>query len=443
MKRWQLVPWGLVVSALAWGGNASAQYSQLRYDSDYPTIGYSGPAVDNPIARLQGRLDRGETRLEFKGGRGYLDSLLRALGIDPSSQVLVYSKTSLQIDHISAAKPRAIYFNDDSYVAWVQGSDLLEMTVMDASLGAVFYTLKNEPDGDSQFERRTSQCLTCHDTYAMSGGGVPRFLISSTLVDTDGIILGNESAHETDDHTPLAERWGGWYVTGMPDSEAHLGNLQIPARSTALPSRLAQRGTLASVATLFDATPYITDKSDIVALLVLEHQIDVKNLITRLSYKSRSFLARDAAAQGSAPVTLETASPKTRAAVKGMTEQLVRALLFKDAASYRHAIAGTAGYDRWFASQGPRDSQGRSLRDFDLHKRLFKYPLSYVIYSEAFDALPPYVKAGIYTRLREILSGVDRGGEFSYLSGEDRQSILQILTATKPDFASSTLSTSN
>ena len=441
MRLWKRFPWwGLVVSAVAWGGSAVPQYSQLRYDSDYPTVGYSGAAVDNPIARLQARLDRGETRLEFNGVRGYLDSLLKALGIDASSQVLVYSKTSLQIDHINAAMPRAIYFNDDSYVAWVQGSDLLEMTVMDASLGAVFYTLKNSPDGGSQFERRTSQCLTCHDTYAMSGGGVPRFLISSTLVDTNGIILGNEVARETDDRTPLADRWGGWYVTGVPDNEAHLGNIQIPVRTTAVPSHLAQRGTLASLSTLFDTHPYITDKSDIVALLVLEHQIEVKNLITRLSYKSRSFLARDAAARAPTPVTFETASPETQTAVRGMTEQLVRALLFKDAASYRHAIAGTAGYDRWFASQGPRDAQGRSLRDFDLHKRLFKYPLSYVIYSEAFDALPRYVKAGIYARLREILSGEDRGADFSYLSDEERRPILEILAATKPDFAVSTSS---
>jgi hypothetical protein len=189
--------------------SATPAHTPLRYDVDYPTIGYADPPHHNAIARLQERLERGETQLEFKGPRGYLDSLLKALGIDPSSQVLVYSKTSLQIDWINAATPRAIYFNDDAYVAWVQGSDLLEMSVMDDDVGAVFYTLPNREAATPPFERQTSQCLTCHDTFAMAGGGVPRFLIASTVVDTEGIALQDETSHETDDQTPLADRWGG------------------------------------------------------------------------------------------------------------------------------------------------------------------------------------------------------------------------------------------
>lgn len=413
------------------------RYSRLRYDTDYPTIDYSAPATENPIARLQQRLDRREVRLEFHGPRGYLDSLLGLLGIDASSQVLVYSKTSLQVDHISAATPRAIYFNDDTYVAWVQGSNLLEMSVMDASRGAVFYSLDNRPEAPSRFERHTSECLACHDTYSMSGGGVPRFLIDSTLVDTNGIIIGNQISHETDDRTPLSQRWAGWYVTGVPDDEGHLGNIQIPSAARLVQAQATPRGTLASLRGLFDTTPYITDKSDIVALLVLEHQLEVKNLIIRTNFKARSFLARDAAARPAETVTLPTATRQTQAAVRHMTEELVEALLFKDAATYRNPIAGSSGYDRWFAAQGPRDASGRSLRDFDLRTRLFRYPLSYVIYSEAFDALPDYVKRGVYARIRDVLTGQDHGADFGYLSANDKTAILQILAATKPDFAAS------
>jgi len=423
----------------AWGASGPAAgvvtpaTDSLRYDFEYPIVGYSGPARHNAIARLQEKLDRGEVTLEYRGARGYLDSLLEALGIDKSSQVLVYSKTSLQIDHINAATPRAIYFNDDSYVAWVQGSDLLELSVMDADLGAVFYTLPNEP-GPVKMARQTSRCLTCHDTYSMMGGGVPRFLINSTVVDANGIALWDESSHETNDTTPLQERWGGWYVTGVPDGEQHLGNLLLPSTYRVADARGHERGTLKNLQGLLDTAPYPTGKSDIVALLVLEHQLYIKNQITRLNFKSRTFLARDAAARAPSPVSFANASPQTQAVVHTMCEQLLRSMLFVDAVSYRTALAGTSGYDRWFQAQGLRDPQGRSLRDLDLRKHLFRYPLSYVIYSEAFDALPDYVKQYLYARLREILQGQDHSATYANLSAADRSAVLEILTATKPDF---------
>ena len=413
---------------------ATPASSALRYDYEYPLIGYSGAARNNPIARLQARLDRGEVRLDYGPRSGYLDSLLRALEIDASSQVLVYSKTSLQIDHINAATPRAIYFNDDSYVAWVQDSNVLELSVMDADLGAVFYTLLNEPDGAVSLSRETSRCLTCHDTYSMMGGGVPRFLIASTVVDTNGVVLAEQSSRETTDETPLQERWGGWYVSGVPDGEPHLGNLLIPTGRHLADLHGRLRGTLASLGGLFDTKPYLRDTSDVVALLVLEHQLFVKNQITRLNFKARTFLARDAEARA-APVRFATASPQTQAVIHNMCEQLLRAMLFADAATYDRPLTGSSGYDRWFQEQGPWDSRGRSLRELDLHTRLFKYPMSYVVYSEAFDALPDYVKQYLYTRLHQILSGEDHGPAFSRLSAADRAAVLEILTATKPEFA--------
>src|SRR5262245_43425520 len=176
-------------TALTAFASPPATRSALRYDTDYPAIAYGDMPRANPIARLQERLDRGEVKLEFRGPRGYLDSMLRALDIDPSSQVLVYSKTSLQIDVIGPATPSAIHFNDDTYVAWVQGSVLLELSAMDNERGAVFYTFRNRHDDPGPMQRETSRCLSCHDTFSMTGGGVPRFLFASTLVDTDGVAL--------------------------------------------------------------------------------------------------------------------------------------------------------------------------------------------------------------------------------------------------------------
>ena len=322
--------------------------TSLRYDTDYPLIGYADRPTHNAIARLQDRLDKGATKLKFVPGRGYLDSLLQTLGIDPSSQTLVYSKTSLQIDLIRAATPRAIYFDDDTYVAWMPGTNFLEVSTMDSALGPVFYTLPDRDPASTHFDRETLRCLTCHDTFSLMGGGVPRFLFMSSPVTVTGEPLTTEISVETTDATPLQDRWGGWYVTGKPNGLMHLGNIRMtgPVKSvTDFASLLVNRpGTLENLAGLFDTQPYRTDRSDVVALLVLE--------------------------------------------------PLVKALLQVDAAPLPGKIAGNSGFDGWFQAQGPRDAQGRSLRELDLGTRLLRYPLSYMIYSAGFDGLPGYAKEG-------------------------------------------------
>jgi hypothetical protein len=390
--------------ALAQGRGESS-----RYDIDYPVVAYGARPTQNEVARLQERMDRGEVKLTFQPGRGYLDALLAALRIDPSSQVLVFSKTSLQLHSISRETPRAIYFNDDTYVAWVQKTDVLEIATMDSERGAVFYTLANRAGAPAKVQREMSRCLNCHDTFSLSGGGIPRFLFLSAD--------GQRNSIDTTDQTPMRDRWGGWYVTGDLNDQRHLG--------VSHPEGLGA---------LFATAPYLTEKSDVVALLVLEHQLYVKNLITRLSFKSRSFLASDASRRDRG-ASLQDASPSTRSRIEAMLEQLVRAMLFVDAAALDAPMRGDSGFDRWFEARGPFDRRGRTLRELDLGTRLFRHPLSYVVYSEAFDALPLESRTFIYRRFRKILSGTDQSAPFAHLSASERKAILEILTDTKPDFA--------
>lgn len=390
-------------------GRAEGRVESSRYDIDYPVVAYGARPTQNEVARLQERMDRGEIKLPFQPGRGYLDGLLAALRIDPSSQVLVFSKTSLQHHSISRDTPRAIYFNDDTYVAWVQKTDVLEIATMDSERGAVFYTLANRAEGPAKVQREMSRCLNCHDTFSLSGGGIPRFLFLSAD--------GERTSIDTTDRTPMRERWGGWYVTGNLKDQDHLG--------VSHPEGLDE---------LFATAAYLTEKSDVVALLVLEHQLYVKNLITRLSFKSRSFLASDSGRRDG-KLSLKNASPAVRARIEAMMEQLVRAMLFVDAAAFDAPMRGDSGFDRWFEARGPFDRRGRTLRELDLGARLFEHPLSYVVYSEAFDALPKELRAFIYRRFTEILSGADQSPSFAHLSAGERTAILQILTDTKPDFA--------
>jgi hypothetical protein len=403
--------------------------TRLPYDSEYPVLHYGRTPTHNAIAQLQQRLAAGSVRLTFSAPRGYLDSLLQALAIDPSSQVLVYSKTSLQKGKISAATPRALYFDANTYVGYVQDGENLELGAMDSELGQVFYTLPNHAAAAApQLQRETLTCLACHDTYEMSGGGVPRFLLMSSYVDIHGNQLTHEDSILTTDETPLESRWGGWYVTGHTGKQVHVGNILVTDVQQLVKLDTVRRGNIDTLDELFDTKPYLTDKSDVVALLVLQHQETVQNLITRVNFEVRNALAR----AGDKPGAL---SAKTRAELQGFMDDLAKAMLFGDAVPYTDTIGGNSGFDVWFQKQGVRDSQGRSLRELDLKTRLLRYPLSFLVYTPAFEGLPEYARDYLFGRFAAVLQGHDVSDTYAFMSTAERRATLQILTATDPAFA--------
>jgi hypothetical protein len=387
----------------------------LRYDAEYPTIPYLRAPRGDAVAALIERVERGEAKLDYRAPRGYLDALLAALDIDPASQILVYSQTSLQSDLIGPRTPRAIYFNDDVYVAFVQNAPI-EIAALDPSLGPVFYLLDQSAATRPRFSAELGRCLSCHDSYSLSGGGVPRFIVGSGYTGTMGQLVSHEGWILITDRTPLKSRWGGWYVTGRHGDQVHLGNMVIKSLDDFDRLEELRAGNRDALGGLFDVTPYLTDKSDIVALLVFQHQSDVQNLITRLAYDART------PADNQAELVAET------------VERLLRAMLFVDAVEYTAPISGDEGFVEQFARRAARDSQGRSLRDLDLTRRLFRYPLSFVIHSPAFDALPDAAQRVFYRRLNEVLDGTDTSEDFAHLTTEERTAILDILRATKPEF---------
>lgn len=412
----------------------AAVAATFRYDSEYPTVGYSGAASSNAIARLQERLARGEQKLEFSGVRGYLDSLLKALGIDAGSQLLVYSKSSLQKARISPSTPRALYFNDETYIGWVQDSDQIEVGTVDCEKGPVFYLFSSRPQAGTPFSRETTRCLTCHDTVGLLGGGIPAFTVYSMPVDAEGGVFVNDNPVAVNDATPFAQRWAGWYVTGQHGQQVHLGNLKAASAREFHEADLKASGNRDSLAGLLDTRPYLTDKSDIVALLVFEHQASVQTHLSRALFKSREFLARESA-DGGLEQPLSALSPRMQGLYKRLLEPVVRSLLFVDAVPFTDTIRGNSGFAEWFEAQGPRDAMGRSLRELDLETRLFRYPLSHVIYTAAFDGLPRSAREYVYTRLQEVLSGDVKDDVSTRLAAQDRQALFEILKATKPEFA--------
>lgn len=407
-----------------------------RYAVEYPAIGYGTVRPSERIAKLQSELDQGVRTLAFDDANGYLMAVLEALDIDPASQLLVFSKTSINKTHILPSRPRAIFFNDDTYVAIVPGAGMLEIATMDPQLGPVFFILEQRASTTPQFDRQTVQCLRCHDSLTMTGGGVPRFILGSGYVDTQSNLVSHEGWILTSPKTPFRFRWGGWYVTGNHGDLAHLGNIVVrdAAELQGLEHlRIYNRNSLDD---LIDTEFYPTSHSDIVALLVIEHQVHVQNLITRVNYDVRTRIAKDAHRNiDDNNGNDRFVSEEMKLFVEETTEPLVNALLFADEAELTDPVTGSTNFTRLFERRGPYDGMGRSLRQFDLRTRTFRYPLSYLVYSEAFDALPRIARDYIYRRFAEML-GDERGDTaVARLRPGEREVILDILRATKPDFA--------
>jgi hypothetical protein len=384
----------------------------------------SGPSLPEAIADLQRRIDSGEVKLGMEGQTGYLAPLLKQLNIPLSSQSLVFSKSSAQLFLISPEAPRALYFNENVYVGYVQGAPHLEIASIDPEAGPVFYTLDQEKVDKPKFTKQVSDCFACHDTLE-SEKPVSRLLMLSVLSDSRGVAL-NRGSVITNDKSPFVERWGGWYVSGTHGNLRHMGNRFVTEPASALPDihKYAQAANLSNGANQtdlskrFDTKLYLTPDSDIAALMVLGHQTHVHNLITVAGFNLRM--------------------DSSESAVKEYGERLLEAMLFCNAAPLTDPIKGTTNFAAEFSAIGPRDSKGRSLHQLDLKERLLQYPLTYLIYSKSFDALPKVGRDYIYRRLWEVLSGKDQSKTFAHLSEADRKAILEILQETKPDFASFT-----
>lgn len=387
---------------------------------DHPAIQYSGRPVDDPVAHLEKRLESGNVKLEFApNGWGYLPAVLQQLGINVDSQVLVFSKTSTQVSRISPRTPRAIYFNDNTSVGFVQNGEVLELASLDPRQGVIFYSLDVRKSAQPEFARR-DDCLQCHQGAPTFG--VPGILVSSVHPASDQDRQEHGSAFTTDDRTSFDQRWGGWYVTGTHGSQDHLGN-NVGLVDPVHPGGPSRDGTqnVTSLKEMFDTSRYLAPTSDIVALMTLEHQTRMTNLMTRIGWDTRIALAKGAM------------DDATRARLDSEIDEMVGYMLFIDAAPLREPIAGVSTFTQTFPQWGPRDRQGRSLRDFDLHTRLFRYPLSYMIYSAAFDGMPPMARERVYRRLYDILTGKDRGKAFANLAAEDRRAVLEIVRQTKPN----------
>ncbi|MBC8090102.1 MAG: hypothetical protein H7Z40_22825 [Phycisphaerae bacterium] len=430
---WYMI--GLLVSAsMAFAGGSA------RLSRQPPAEQVKPPVALDPIARLQLQLDSGNVQLAHDSALGYLPSLLKALSIPVSSQGLVFSRTSLRTDLIAPWSPRALYFNDDVYVGWVPESEFLEIASVNPTDGVAFYTLTQEKGARLVFTRETNRCLMCHQSAVT--GRVPGLIMNSTVADRSGYPIATVRYGTMTDEVPVRHRFGGWYVTGSIAHSVHSGNVfsdkdfnQIDRTQNKVDLDLTTQSALTNLQAKFDTARYLSGQSDIVGLMVQVHQTAVHTLISATHDAAKRALNEQRGVNqynrdSAQAVPLAVSNPRLRGAV----ERLVQSMLFINEAPWEGTMRGRSGFAKEFSALGPRDNEGRSLRDFNLKDRLFKYPLSFLIYSEGFNALPDVARQGVYLRLRSILAGEERGPEYLRVSDADRKAILEILNDTKPDF---------
>jgi hypothetical protein len=412
---------------------------------DHPAIEYSKGPVTDRIFELNRRLSEGAARLAFDSSTGYLRSTLEALNISVASQVAVFAQNSFQAPLINMKNPRALFFNDTAAVGYVRGGTVMELAALDPHQGVVFYTLNQTATDVPQFTRNDN-CLACHLSWTTLG--VPGYFVLSmqTLPDDKNAYA---SGFASDHRTPFDTRWGGWYITGTLGGLRHIANKPI-STATSPDAVVPEARELKSLASEFDPTGYLSPHSDIVALMVLEHQTHMANLISRLGWETRvanyeelGAAPRPGRASPAASVprtgraTVDSAAAKLRSRLQEAANDLVDYMLFVYEVPLPNKIRGSSSFAEEFAALGPADDKGRSLRQFDLERRLMRYPCSYMVYSDAFDGLPMLAKDLVYRRLWAVLSGQEKGSQYAKLSAADRKAIVEILRATKkelPDY---------
>ncbi|QDT60680.1 hypothetical protein SV7mr_32060 [Stieleria bergensis] len=412
------------------GVSAIAQVTHF----ERPPIDYNNAPVNDPVAQLAKRLASGETKLEYKPTLGYLHAVLEELNIPVESQTLVFSKTSLQLMRISPKHPRAIYFNDDIYVGYCDNGDVLEFAATDKQQGAIFYTISQKESATPKIVRDRGNCLACHASSRTQN--VPGYLVRSVFPDASGQPRYGNGTYLTDHTSDFEKRWGGWYVTGTHGSMRHMGNTISKGSEMDFDRESGANAT--SLDGKFAPSHYLSAHSDIVALMVLEHQTQMHNAITQANFETRMALAQSQQMNKLLDRPADHVSESAQRRIKAVVDNVLDYLLMCDEFPLTDKVQGTSTYAESFAKQGPVDSAGRSLRQLNLTSRLFEYPCSYLIYSPAFEGLPDQVRQPILQRLQEILNATQPEQKYSHLDAATRQAIDQILIATHPEYAALT-----
>lgn len=416
----------LALAAMPWQVLAENEYENAP-------ISYSDTAPNDAAQALEKRMLTGKVKIDRKDAWSVLHGVMKEFHIPAESQVMVFSKTSKQNDRITPQTPRVVYFGDDAYIGYCLGG-AIEVSTIDPVLGPIFYLLDPyvEESKPLHFERDQS-CLSCH------GGpfspDVPGVLVRSVFPGPEGHPIMSQGSTVVDTTTPFKDRWGGWYVTGHHGTALHRGNVTAIEKGDQCDIDFDAGANITNLGKFFDLSPYPRKQSDIVALMVLEHQTSTQNILTKANQTSIRAMYMQRSLQKELGEKVEDQPTGTaRRIIDHAAEDVVDALLFKDEAALPEGgIEGDPAFQSAFARNAKPSSDGRSLKDFQLLNRLFKYRCSYMVYSLTFQSLTPPLKQTVLENLWKVLDGTDPEGRYAYLTTSEKKNIQRILAETLPD----------
>lgn len=388
---------------------AAADYSAF----DQPPHNYWTRPLADPFTRLKADLETGRRALDTSGERAFLLSLLAALDVPASSQMLVFSTTSLQLRLISPSNPRALFFNENVSVGYIPGGRI-EIVSIDPEVGGIYYIFDVPRTGQPLRIERSDRCMNCHakeDT-----GMVPGMVMKSVMPGPRGGSLVAYRMGQTGHGIALSERFGGWYVTGKHGITEHLGNRTGRLSAGQLTTFAMQPGEL------FNAAQYPIATSDVLPQLLLEHQVGFVNRAVEAGYRVRTALFAGNGQLGPGPA----------AELDEQARTLTRYMLFADEVPLP-GVEGEAQFKTDFARNRQGSRAGASLKDFDLSTRLFRNRCSYMIYSTAFTGLPAEMKQRVYRRIGEALRVEKPDAEYAFLPAAEKKAIHAILKSTVSD----------
>jgi hypothetical protein len=395
-----------------------------------PPLNYSATQTNDRATAINATFQRRADEIRSMPAKKRLKWLLDELSVPAESQIFVFSKTSMQRDLINPETPRVLYFSDEAYVGWsVTGS--FEVSVFDAKLGTTFYLLDQHATKDEPLLERSGDCLLCHSRHEHT----PSLRTRTIFPDANGEPLSGSGSSNIAPSTPLAERWGGWYVTGTKAPFEHRGNLTGKKIDdfegpTAQPTR-----NLLSLEGVVDTRRYLLKTSDVVPLLMHDHQVHVHNVLSTANQDARIALHRwpamreilglpaNAPPQGSCVVVFDS-----------QAEKILDALLCRDEAAWpEEGIQSDGVFAAAYAKTRKPEPKGRSLRDLNLETRLFRYRCSPLIYSQSFATLPKELHDIVLLRLSSGLRAFPPSPSFGHLPDDERAAIHEILSATLPN----------
>lgn len=351
--------------------------------------------------------------------------VLEKLDVPVESQVMVFTKTSLQRSVVWPENPRAMYFNEEVYVGWAPGGRI-EVGSVDPKAGMIF-TIENEASREKtvKFESHP-QCIQCHAGSATNF--IPGPLARSVHPDAKGRVRGTVRSFDLVSHkVPMDERWGGWWVTGAGKKFPHRGNRTVGNGTREIsPKGAPVLEDLSEILDNPEAFPVVG--SNVATLMVFDHQLGVHQQITESHYKVR-YEAWAVDEENDWETTIPEEAMEVAEEEK---EKLVKMLLMVDEAPFPgDQVTVDEAYLKAFREGRKVDSKGRSLKDFAIEDgRLLKWRCSYMIYSGAFQGLPKVFKEMVYSRLTEILEAEQPVEGYEHLSRGERAVILGILRET-------------